>query len=411
MNQELQQLLAQALDGLETLDLLAEPDADMPIVWTNTAARETFGRFSAMFRDALGGVDASRLVGQPLRLLGSDPDTQRRLDDVAQGRLARWAQHREMGSFLFSITVSSIRDAGGRVLALHASLRNISARREAVRLNERLEQTLDALMHAEAEVAASMREVEEALRRVEKVIHGNVDGIDALGADVQSIGTLVEAIRQISQQTNLLALNAAIEAARAGEAGRSFAVVAGEVRNLARRVQDATGNIEQSIEAITAGSATIQATSEASAQELGTVEAVVGRLRQQVGTMQTIATRLLFKSAEEDHRNLVVRTLDEADREQPTLKPQDLNDEHHCVFGRWYDGQGRAQFGLSARFQALAAPHARLHGLARDLLQCAHAGRHEQVPQLAASLLELEKQLAASSQDILSGLESAVARP
>jgi methyl-accepting chemotaxis protein len=101
--------------------------------------------------------------------------------------------------------------------------------------------------------------VVDGMSRIAEAVNESSATITALGESSEEIHSIIQVIKSIAEQTNLLALNAAIEAARAGEAGRGFAVVADEVRNLAARTAQSTQEITGMIERIC--NSTVQAVS------------------------------------------------------------------------------------------------------------------------------------------------------
>ncbi|MGZ4615584.1 MAG: methyl-accepting chemotaxis protein [Actinomycetes bacterium] len=127
----------------------------------------------------------------------------------------------------------------------------------------------ETLRHAEdgrTAVATSVASMDAIADRVNSIATRAL----SLGEKGQEIGRILEVIDDLADQTNLLALNAAIEAARVGEHGRGFAVVAAEVRKLAERAQESTGQIQAIVAQIQAETnATILASEEGAKEVAG----------------------------------------------------------------------------------------------------------------------------------------------
>ncbi|MBE9396693.1 methyl-accepting chemotaxis protein [Pontibacterium sp. N1Y112] len=110
-----------------------------------------------------------------------------------------------------------------------------------------------------------------AMRNLEHKVDSATQTISQLNEDSKNISAVLDVIQSVAEQTNLLALNAAIEAARAGEAGRGFAVVADEVRELANRTHRSTKDIRTLIESLQTGSERAEVTMQASQHEANEV--------------------------------------------------------------------------------------------------------------------------------------------
>ncbi|RZQ44112.1 methyl-accepting chemotaxis protein [Vibrio vulnificus] len=116
--------------------------------------------------------------------------------------------------------------------------------------------------------------------------------IQQLAEESNNVGNVLDVIKAIAEQTNLLALNAAIEAARAGEQGRGFAVVADEVRSLAQRTQDSTGEIESIIMTLQEKAKQSTSTIQSSADKMQSTRSNMGVANEALGTIQGSAVEI-----------------------------------------------------------------------------------------------------------------------
>lgn len=203
------------------------------------AAGDMTARFKVQSRDELGEL------GQVFN------DTVARIRELIErvgltvGEVERQASRVEAVSGESNLTVSEQR---GQIEQVATAMNEMSATAQEVANSA--EAAVGSAQSVNQETVSGRALVDaqvSGIGRLAAEIEQSVNVINQLASDSKAISQVLDVIKGVAEQTNLLALNAAIEAARAGEQGRGFAVVADEVRSLARRTQQSTEEIEQMI--------------------------------------------------------------------------------------------------------------------------------------------------------------------
>ncbi|MCG8472300.1 MAG: methyl-accepting chemotaxis protein [Desulfobacterales bacterium] len=264
----------QAVEGLKDI---AEGDGDLTLrLPVNTC--DEIGELSTWFNTFIEKLQ--HIIGDLATEAGGIDGASHNLLDVA-GNLSTRADNTSERS---SSVSGAAEQMAANINSVAVSMEQASANTDMVATAaEEMTSTIGEVAR-QSETARNISE--DAVRRA----GGASQKMSRLGEVATAIGSVTEAISEISEQTNLLALNATIEAARAGEAGKGFAVVANEIKALANQTADATRDIKERVDGI-------QSVTKETVVDIEEVTRVIGEVNDIVSTIataveeQSVATR------------------------------------------------------------------------------------------------------------------------